>query len=244
MDLARFLAEYERSFAVFQLHQNWRITDIEIGPGVLRAICVPAAAADVVGIAALGHLRHPQNLAGFHISNENIRIAGRRGGSGVIVSRSRVDRVPLRIDGGRIPYARPRRPPEIVAFFRLSDWMPGFENGAGRPQNFPRYRIQSNHRPGVLAAFVSGIRGGNIFERRNRDEHPVVVVFEASGDARNRHAITLGFPFQLSGRGIQSVDVGSAVADEGEPSIGAIGFGDADRGTHRRFGLELPDRAA
>ena len=65
MDFARFLAEHQHAFSIFQFHKNRRIANVVIGASVFRTVRIAAAATDVIGVSTLGSSASPTALSRF-----------------------------------------------------------------------------------------------------------------------------------------------------------------------------------
>ena len=106
---AGFLSGEKQPFAARLVHEDRRRAEVPVGAVRVGAVgLVGQPARGGVGVVR-GHLPVPEDLAGLEIHREE-RVAHRRAGVAVVVARRDVQRVLHRIDGGRRPDRRARRP--------------------------------------------------------------------------------------------------------------------------------------
>ena len=87
----------------------------------------------------------------------------------------------------------------------------------------------------------SGIGTGHFFVGGHRHvEH--AVDGRCSRDDGRGMVVDMGCPQQLAGERVERIGIRPLVSEEGGPAASVDG--DTDRGSHRRFGLDLPDHAA
>src|SRR5580692_1657142 len=96
---AGFLRDNQRPLTAAELHQNRRLSEIEVGTVLVGAVCVCPAGATTVISVTVHELPRPQRLPRLEVESKH-GIAGFRHRIRVVVPGGYIQRTPLLIDGG------------------------------------------------------------------------------------------------------------------------------------------------
>jgi len=111
VDDAGFLPDNQRTLSAAQIHQNGRLAKVVVWTIAFRTVGPVGVARHDVAVVC-GGLPMPEHPAGRKIKRNN-RIAGFRGGIGIVVPGRDIERLALHIDGRRGPHPRAGRTIEL-----------------------------------------------------------------------------------------------------------------------------------
>ena len=163
----------------------------------------------------------------------------------VIVARRDIYSVASRVDGGRAPDRRARRPPQLRADF-IDLGLLGFLDGVGFPDLLAGGRIQRDQRSAEAAAFVLCRSARGFFARFHGNIHAIFIEHQAAGDACHRVIVHFGLPDFLARRGVDGVRESPAVSEQRgiASSRVRLDLRNGDRRPHSRTCINRPVNAA
>jgi hypothetical protein len=112
----------------------------------------------------------------------------------------------------------------------------------GLPHLRPGGRVERDHAAAELAALVGGHGAGGFLARGHAHVDAPVVIGDRPAHAADGEVVHVGLPQELPGRGVERVDDGRAIAEEGD--VTGADPPDTHRRPHALAGVVEPVNAA